>query len=351
MNSPRALSVSFVIPVLNEERHVEAAVRSVVKQEGLDQREIILVLGESTDSTPDIVERLVGEFPEIVAIPNPTSAISAGMNLGARAATLPYLIRLDAHTILPPRYAARACQALRRTGAVNVGGRMRAEGTTSFEDAVAWIYNSRVGLGGAVYHVGGDAGPAESAYLGVFDREQFLAAGGFDETLSRGKTGSSITVCGCAVAWCGSSPLSRSCTGRARRCARLSSRSTGRVDGAAPHAATPARDAVPVLRTAGPCRESCSRPRERHRRAGDVGSRALRVRRVGDRPSRDVCAVGRGSRRRRPTTLGLRAVLARRDVADRAHYVGGGVPVRFCVRRPRSERLLRPLRRESSGAE
>lgn len=187
VSSPRPLSVSFVIPVLNEERHVEAAIRSVLRQEGLDHREIILALGESTDSTDSVVKRLIGQYPEIVSIRNPTSTISAGMNLGARAATQPFLIRLDAHTVLPPRYAVHACGVLRRTGAVNVGGRMRAEGTNPFENAVAWIYNSPVGLGGAIYHVGGEPGPAESAYLGVFDREQFLAADGFDETLSRGE--------------------------------------------------------------------------------------------------------------------------------------------------------------------
>ena len=194
MNSERtthseqaAYSVSFVIPILNEARHVRAAVESVLAQEGLAEHEVILVVGKSKDNTDAIVAELAAHHDNVVVVSNPDNAISRAMNLGISAARFGIVIRVDAHSLLQPDYAAKAAASLRETGAANLGGRMRAQGTTPFENAVAWAYNSRVGLGGAIYHVGEVAGPAESAYLGVFDRKALSEIGGFDETLSRGE--------------------------------------------------------------------------------------------------------------------------------------------------------------------
>ena len=89
--------------------------------------------------------------------------------------------------MLPPDYTRIAVRTLTESGADNVGGIMRAEGRTPFEKAVALAYGSRVGLGGTPHHVGGQAGPAETAYLGVFRRDRLFAVGLFDEGIKRGQ--------------------------------------------------------------------------------------------------------------------------------------------------------------------
>lgn len=179
-------AVSFVMPVRNDGRHVAAAVDSVLHQQGIGPIELLLVLGTSHDDTDAVAAALAERHPEIQVLPNPRNSSAAAMNIGFRAASYEYVVRTDAHSVLPPTYARDAVRTLVETGAVNVGGRMRAEGTTDFENAVACAYNSRGGLGGAVYHLGGTSGPAESAYLGVFRRDAILAVGGLDETLDRG---------------------------------------------------------------------------------------------------------------------------------------------------------------------
>ncbi len=180
------LAVSFVMPVRNDERHLPAAVESVLLQQGIGPIELLLVLGASNDSTDAVAAELAELHPEIRVLPNPGNLSAAAMNIGFRAASSDFVVRTDAHSVLPPTYARDAVSTLLETGAVNVGGRMRAVGTTNFENAVACAYNSRGGLGGAVYHLGGQSGPAESAYLGVFRRDAILAVGGLDETLDRG---------------------------------------------------------------------------------------------------------------------------------------------------------------------
>jgi hypothetical protein len=64
---------------------------------------------------------------------------------------------------------------------------MAAKGKTLFQRAVAWAYTSRFGLGGATYHVGGKAGEAESAYLGIFRKSASDRVGGYDESIIRGE--------------------------------------------------------------------------------------------------------------------------------------------------------------------
>jgi hypothetical protein len=44
---------------------------------------------------------------------------------------------------------------------------------------------SRFGTGDATFHYGGDEGPTDTVYLGVFERVALEAAGGFDDTLAR----------------------------------------------------------------------------------------------------------------------------------------------------------------------
>ena len=95
------------------------------------------------------------------------------------------IVRVDGHAELSPGYIRRAVETMRRTGAVNVGGIQRAEGVTPFEQAVAAAMTSRFGTGDATFHYGGDEGPTDTVYLGVFDRAALEAAGLFDETLAR----------------------------------------------------------------------------------------------------------------------------------------------------------------------
>ena len=178
--------VSYVVPVLNEERYLEPAVKSILAQ-AIENFEVILVCGRSTDRTLEIANRLAEEHPSVVVLDNPKSSISAGMNLGLARATSDIVVRVDAHSELPPHYTRRMLKALEESGAVNAGGRMLAVGTSSFESAVAHAYNTRWGLGGGVYHVGGREGPAESAYLGVYERKAVIDVGGYDEALSRGE--------------------------------------------------------------------------------------------------------------------------------------------------------------------
>lgn len=179
--------VSYVMPVLNEVTEVRAAVGSLLEQDYAGPFEVILALGPSIDGTNELVAEMSAADPRVRAIENPVGSTPAGLNVAIRASVHPIVIRVDAHSVLPTDYTRIAVRVLLESGADNVGGIMHAEGRTPFERAVALAYGSRVGLGGTPHHVGGKAGPAETAYLGVFRRDRLFEVGLFDEGIKRGQ--------------------------------------------------------------------------------------------------------------------------------------------------------------------
>ncbi|HLR95411.1 MAG TPA: glycosyltransferase family 2 protein [Jiangellaceae bacterium] len=177
--------VSVVMPVRNEERHLREAVSHVLAQEYDGPIEVLVAVAPSTDRTAVIAEQLGRTDARVRLVPNPAGRTSAGLNAALRQARYDVIVRVDGHGVLSPGYIDTAVQVLDETGAANVGGVMHAEGDTPFEQAVAHAYRSRVGLGGGRYHVGGEPGPADSVYLGVFRRSALTRLGGFDEHFAR----------------------------------------------------------------------------------------------------------------------------------------------------------------------
>ncbi|WBQ04016.1 glycosyltransferase family 2 protein [Kribbella sp. CA-293567] len=177
--------VSVVMPVLNEERHLEEAVGRVLDQEYPGELEVVLAIGPSKDRTQAIAARLAAADQRITIVANPTGKTPAGLNTGISHARHDIVVRVDGHGVLTQGYITRAVEVLHESGADNVGGVMAAEGRTPIEMAVACAYRSRLGLGASTFHQGGKAGPADTVYLGVFRRAALERVGGFDESMHR----------------------------------------------------------------------------------------------------------------------------------------------------------------------
>lgn len=177
--------VSVIMPVLNESRHLSAAVNAITAQDYAGPLEIVLALGPSKDDTEAIAAELAAGDERIRTVRNPTGATPCGLNAAIAASSHDIVVRVDGHAILPTDYVRIAVEVLTESGADNVGGIMAAEGVTAFEQAVARAMRSWLGMGGSRFHLGGEAGPAETVYLGTFRRSALERVGGFDETLRR----------------------------------------------------------------------------------------------------------------------------------------------------------------------
>jgi len=178
--------VSVVMPVLNEERHLGAAVAGVLAQEYAGELEVVLAVGPSRDRTRAIADAIAADDPRVTVVDNPAARTPHALNLAIGAARHDVIVRVDGHGMLADGYVRRAVELLEETGAANVGGVMDAQGSTPFEEAVAAAYTTKLGLGGSAFHLAeSQAGPAETVFLGVFRREALRAVGGFDESMHR----------------------------------------------------------------------------------------------------------------------------------------------------------------------
>ena len=113
-------SVSIVIPARNEERNVEAALRSVLAQDG-PRIEFIVVDDRSTDSTGAILDRMAAadarlKVVHVTDLPRGWLGKNHALELGARAATGELILFTDADVVLAPGTVHRAASYLAREG-------------------------------------------------------------------------------------------------------------------------------------------------------------------------------------------------------------------------------------------
>jgi GT2 family glycosyltransferase len=171
--------VSVVLPTLNERAFVRDCLDSLLAQDYPDVLEILVVDGGSTDGTRAIVE---GVGPPVRLVDNPRVTAAAAMNIGIGVAKGRVMCRADAHTLYDRSYIRRCVEVLQETGADNVGGPMRAVGTTSFGRAVAAVTSSPFGVGPGRFHYSRRREEVDTVYLGCWWRETLEALGGYDES-------------------------------------------------------------------------------------------------------------------------------------------------------------------------
>ena len=178
-------AVSVILPILNEERDLRDCISAILQQKYDGKLEVILALGPSTDNTNQIANLLAQADSRIKLVNNPTGKTAAALNLAIAAASSEIICRIDGHAEISDTYIKTAVEIMMQTGAVNVGGLMNASADRGFQSVVATAMRSRIGVGSSKFHTGGEAGPADTVYLGTFKKRAILQAGGFDEKYIR----------------------------------------------------------------------------------------------------------------------------------------------------------------------
>ena len=104
--------VSVILPSYNHEPYVEAAVRSVMEQTGVDF-ELIVIDDGSKDRSPEILKRLSEEFGLCLQFVSRNRAIF-WMPIQKRLRVLDKLFRCMKATRLGPKWTAATSAAYRR---------------------------------------------------------------------------------------------------------------------------------------------------------------------------------------------------------------------------------------------
>ena len=177
--------VSVVMTVINEERHLRHAVDRLLAQDYPGELDIVIAVGPSKDRTHEVAQSIAEANGHVHVVDNPSGKTPSGLNAAIGFGDSDVVVRIDGHAMVPSDYVRTGVATLQATGADNVGGIMAAEGTTDFERTVARAMTSKFGVGGASFHVGGEAGPALTVYLGCFQRAALRRVGGYDESMQR----------------------------------------------------------------------------------------------------------------------------------------------------------------------
>lgn len=90
------------MPLYNKRDYIEAAIRSVLAQEGLN--ELIVVDDGSTDGGVDLVAELTRTDARICLLRQPNAGVSAARNRGVQASTADYIAFLDADDLYLPGF-------------------------------------------------------------------------------------------------------------------------------------------------------------------------------------------------------------------------------------------------------
>jgi succinoglycan biosynthesis protein ExoA len=189
MTMSRSPYVSIIIPIRNEEAFIDRSLRAILAQDYPGGMEIFIADGMSTDGTRDQIRSLVksvsGRPIPVTILDNPGKIVPTGINIALRQARGAIVIRVDGHTLIAPDYVRQCVEALQRSGADNVGGRMNAIGTSTFGKAVALATSTPFGVGGGRFHYSEQEGFVDTVYMGAWPRQVFEKIGLFDEELVR----------------------------------------------------------------------------------------------------------------------------------------------------------------------
>ena len=178
--------VSLLVAMRNEAGHIQQCLASILAQDYAAQRLEVLVLdGQSTDGSWQIVERLFKGRPNCHLLPNPRIIQSAGWNVGIQASRGEIIGIVSAHAQLASDYVSRAVETLLRTGADMVGGPMRAHGDGRVGQAVALATSTPLGIGGGRFHYTDREVEVDTVFMGLCRRVTYERIGGFDEEMVR----------------------------------------------------------------------------------------------------------------------------------------------------------------------
>lgn len=113
LQSAESKQISVVIPLYNKEAEIERTLLSVINQ-SLAPREIIVVDDGSTDSSADIVRRVIESYPthNIRLITQQNGGVSAARNRGIEEATGEYIAFLDGDDCYLSGYIAEVCRLM-----------------------------------------------------------------------------------------------------------------------------------------------------------------------------------------------------------------------------------------------
>jgi len=184
IKSSEAPYVSVIIPMRNEEQHIQECIDSIFRNDyPIEKLEVLVIDGGSDDRSKEVVEKYAFNHNNIRILDNPEKFVPTAMNIGLRKAQGDIIIRMDAHAIYQQKYISRCVQLLKSTKADNVGGVQESVGTNYVSKAIAIATTNPFGVGDALYRYGNKERWVDTVFLGAWYKSTIEDLGGFNEEM------------------------------------------------------------------------------------------------------------------------------------------------------------------------
>ncbi len=181
--------ISIICPVYNEEKYIQACIESMIAQDLNKERvELLLVDGNSSDKTREIIVSFSEKYSWIKLLDNPDRVVPVAMNIGIKASLGDIIIRIDAHTTFPVNYISSLTHHLKELDADNVGAVIETQPADNSLTArsIATALSSSFGMGNSYFRIGTDKTmQVDTVPFGCFKRSVFDRFGYYDEDLIR----------------------------------------------------------------------------------------------------------------------------------------------------------------------
>ena len=184
------MTVSLCVIAYNEEKVIENIINDIKNQDySHDKMEIILVDGNSSDNTRNIMEQFKASdnsFKNIQVINNPKRKQASSWNEAIKASNEDIIIRVDAHASIPKNFVSLNVKCIE--SGENIAGGPRpnmVEDKTPWKETLLLAESSMFGSSIAPYRRNGEKTYVKSMFHAAYKREVFAKVGGFNENLGR----------------------------------------------------------------------------------------------------------------------------------------------------------------------
>ena len=185
------MKVTFAVVAYNEEKYLPMLLKDILEQSyPREKTEILLVDSMSEDNTGKLMRDFKESYEEdyigIQIVQNPGRIQSCGWNEALTHFTTEVLIRVDAHSHIPPEFIENNVKNLEQGEMVSGGVRpTKTEGDGAWQKTLLMAEESMFGSSVSSFRRKGERAYVKSFFHGAYRREVFESVGGFREDLGR----------------------------------------------------------------------------------------------------------------------------------------------------------------------
>lgn len=178
----------MIIPCRNEEAYIENCIRSILNNQFDGELEVLVIDGQSTDNTKEIVQGIIESDQRVKLIDNKRRITPVALNLGINEASKDHVLIASAHSSYEKDYIGVLLRKMRQTQADVVGGVMKTlvKNSTAKSRAIVKVLSHPLGVGNSSFRTGVSQDlQVDTVPFGLYKKALLVEVGGYDERLVR----------------------------------------------------------------------------------------------------------------------------------------------------------------------